>query len=83
MLSPQLLVSAIFGLIWAGLAFYLLVWYRGPEQLARLQLRTMGILAALFALYNGIRFYLEWRRLRRLRRANLHHDHTTASPPID
>jgi hypothetical protein len=66
-LSPQLLVSGIFGLIWAALAVYLLVLHRGPEQLGNFHLRSMGVATALLAIYNGIRFVLEWRRLRRMK----------------
>lgn len=67
MLSPQLLVSGIFGLIWAALAVYLLVSHRGPEQLGNFHLRPVGVVTALLAIYNGIRFVLEWRRLRRMK----------------
>ncbi|MCS7015891.1 MAG: hypothetical protein NZM42_07215 [Gemmatales bacterium] len=80
MLSPQLLINLAFGLIWSALALYLLVWYRGAEQMGNFNLRTMGVLSALLALYNALRCYLEWRRLRH-RKQVLHQDVRRGSPP--
>lgn len=83
MISPQLLVSATFAVLWAVLAVYLLVWHRGPGHWAGLHLRTMGVVSALFAVYNIFRLWLEWRRLRRLKHSRTYHDTNHSSHPAD
>ncbi|MCS7167000.1 MAG: hypothetical protein RMI91_10220 [Gemmatales bacterium] len=83
MYSPQLLVNATFGVIWIVLAVFLLFFYRGPEHLGQFNLRTMGVLSSLLALYNVIRVYLEWRRLRQGHQNGTRYDRGTSPPAVD
>lgn len=66
-MTPQLIVSGFFALIWLALGIYLLWLYHGPEQIWRLDTRLMGVVSLLLAVWNLVRLTMEWQRLRRNR----------------